>query len=112
MMRKFVLFGTVFCFSVAFGVPAANAATKGNADKGKQLVDSHCTICHNTTTTGTKMGPSLKGLFKKKTMVTGKPVNDKNVLAQIDNGGGGMPAFGDQFTSQQKQDILAYLHTL
>lgn len=111
MMRKLGLFATVFCFSIAFGVPAS-AASKGNAAKGKDLVDSHCTICHNTTTPGTKMGPSLKGLFKQKMLKTGKPVNDKNVLAQINNGGGGMPAFGDQLTSAQKADILAYLHTL
>lgn len=111
MMRKLGLFAAVFCFSIAFGVPAS-AASKGDAAKGKDLVASHCAICHNTTTPGTKMGPSLMGLFKKKTMVNGKPMNDKNVLAQIDNGGGGMPAFGDQLTSQQKADILAYLHTL
>lgn len=112
MMRKIALYTTVFCFSIVFGVPAASAASKGNAAKGKQLADSHCAICHNLTTEGTKMGPSLKGLFKKKKMVNGKEMNDKNVLAQINDGGGGMPAFGDQLTSQQKQDLLAYLHTL
>jgi mono/diheme cytochrome c family protein len=107
-----MIFATVLCFSAAFGAAAASAAEKGDAANGKQIVDSQCSICHNTTTDETKMGPPLKGLFKRKTLKSGKPVNDTNVLAQINNGGNGMPAYGDQLTAQQKADILAYLHTL
>jgi mono/diheme cytochrome c family protein len=112
IMRRFMIFATVLCFSASFGAAAASAADKGDAAKGKQIVDTQCSICHNTTTTETKMGPSLKGLFQRKTLKSGKPVNDKNVLAQINGGGNGMPAYGDQLTSQQKANILAYLHTL
>ncbi len=58
------------------------------------------------------MGPSLKGLFKRKTLQNGKPVNDANVLAQINNGGNGMPAYGDMLSADDKANVLAYLHTL
>jgi mono/diheme cytochrome c family protein len=58
------------------------------------------------------MGPSLKGLFKRKTLQNGKPVSDANVLAQINNGGNGMPAYGDMLSAEDKANLLAYLHTL
>ncbi len=58
------------------------------------------------------MGPSLQGLFKHKTLANGKPVNDANVLTQINDGGNGMPAYGDMLSAQDKADLLAYLHTL
>ena len=58
------------------------------------------------------MGPSLKWLFKHKTMAGGKSVNDANVLAQINNGGNGMPAYADMLSADEKANLLAYLHTL
>ena len=30
-------------------------------------------------------------------------------IAQVTNGGGGMPAFGDQLTKQQISDVAAYV---
>ena len=58
------------------------------------------------------MGPSLKGLFKHKALSNGKPVNDANVLAQINAGGNGMPAYADMLSADDKANLLAYLHTL
>jgi mono/diheme cytochrome c family protein len=112
IMRRFMMFAALTCLLTSAGVSVASAAEKGDPAKGKEIVDTQCSICHNTTTDETKMGPSLKGLFKRKTLKSGKPVNDANVMAQINNGGNGMPAYGDQLTAQQKADILAYLHTL
>jgi mono/diheme cytochrome c family protein len=54
----------------------------------------------------------LKGLFKRAKLQSGKPVNDANVLEQINNGGNGMPAYADMLSAQDKADVLAYLHTL
>ena len=84
---------------------------KGDAAKGKQVFEQ-CSICHNVDSPEKKMGPSLQGLFKKKTLQSGKPVNDANVTAQINNGGNGMPAYGDMLSAGDKADLLAYLHTL
>jgi cytochrome c len=90
---------------------AAPADSKGDAAKGKQAFEQ-CAICHNVDSPEKKMGPSLQGLFKKKALQSGKPVNDANVTAQINNGGNGMPAYGDMLSAQDKADLLAYLHTL
>jgi cytochrome c2 len=87
------------------------AQSKGDPAKGKELFEQ-CSVCHNVDTDEKKMGPSLKGLFKRAKMVSGKPVTDENVLQQINNGGNGMPAYADMLSAQDKADILAYLHTL
>lgn len=113
-MRRHLLIsaGSVVLFaSLAVGLTAGQKPTKGDAAKGKDDFEQ-CAVCHNVDTDETKMGPSLKGLFQRKTLKNGKPVNDENVLAQINNGGNGMPAYADMLSADQKADILAYLHTL
>jgi cytochrome c2 len=96
---------------VGAGATCVQAAPKADPAKGKELFEQ-CSVCHNTDTDEKKMGPSLKGLFKRKTLQSGKPVNDDNVMAQINNGGNGMPAYADMLSADDKANILAYLHTL
>jgi cytochrome c len=90
---------------------AGKAAAAGDAAKGKEAFEQ-CAICHNVDNDEKKMGPSLKGLFKRKTLASGKAVNDANVLAQINAGGNGMPAYADMLSADDKANIMAYLHTL
>lgn len=101
----------LICSSLAIGVAAAQKPGKGDAAKGKETFEQ-CAVCHNVDTDEKKMGPSLKGLFKRKTMVTGKPMNDANVLGQINAGGNGMPAYADMLSADEKANLLAYLHSL
>lgn len=96
-------------FSLTAGSKAG--ADKGDPAKGKETFEQ-CAICHNVDTDEKKMGPSLKGLFKHKTLASGKPVTDENVLAQINAGGNGMPAYSDMLSAEEKANVLAYLHTL
>jgi cytochrome c len=100
---------TCMTFNLAAGSKAG--ADKGDAAKGKETFEQ-CAICHNVDTDEKKMGPSLKGLYKKKTLQNGKPVNDANVQAQINAGGNGMPAYSDMLSTDEKANILAYLHSL
>ena len=105
-------FAITSCIAVcAFIGVGASAGQKGDAAKGKEGFDQ-CAVCHNVDSPEKKMGPSLQGLFKRKTLQNGKPVNDANVLAQINNGGNGMPAYADMLSADDKANILAYLHTL
>ncbi len=100
-----IVFATLaLSFSIA-------AAQKGDVAKGKDAFEQ-CAICHNVDNDEKKMGPSLKGLFKRSKLASGKPVNDANVLAQINAGGNGMPAYADMLSADDKANILAYLHTL
>jgi Cytochrome c. len=85
----------------------------GNAAIGKQLFAETCAPCHSATSKTANIGPGLQGLFKAKKMpATNRPVSVAVVKAQIQKGGGGMPAFGSKYTAQQLDDLIAYLRTL
>ncbi len=53
-------------------------------------------------TTEVKMGPGLKGLFKRAKMTSGEPMSEANVLIQINEGGNGMPATGTSFPTRRR----------
>ncbi len=92
---------------------AQSGGGKGDPAKGKEIFENNqCAMCHSVDTDEKKVGPSLKGLFKKKTLSTGKPANDANVMGQINNGGGGMPGYQDSLSADDKANLLAYLHKL
>jgi cytochrome c2 len=87
------------------------AAATGNAEKGKEVFEQ-CSACHNVENDEKKMGPSLKGLYKRDKLKNGKKVTDSTVKAMIDAGGNGMPAYADMLSDQEKADVIAYLHTI
>jgi mono/diheme cytochrome c family protein len=87
------------------------SAPKGDAAKGK-VVFEQCAVCHNADSDEKKMGPGLKGLFKKDKLVNGKKPSDATVLAKINEGGNGMPAYKDVLSDQEKTDLIEYLKTL
>jgi mono/diheme cytochrome c family protein len=95
----------------ALAIPASVYA-QGDAAKGKEVFDQNCAVCHNADSTEKKMGPGLKGLFKKDKLSNGKPVNDANVTAQINEGGNGMPSYKDTLSADEKTNLLAYLKSL
>jgi cytochrome c2 len=86
-------------------------AKKPDAAKGKEVFEQ-CSVCHNADSTEKKMGPGLKGLFAKDKMVNGKKPTEANVLAKINEGGNGMPAYKEMLSADEKADLLAYLKTL
>ena len=118
MKRLLTIAGTAICCvtlaaSLSAAGPQKNGSSngKGDAAKGKETFEQ-CAICHNVDSPEKKMGPSLQGLFKRKTLTNGKPVNDANVLAQINNGGNGMPVFRDLLTQDEKEALVKYVLTL
>lgn len=92
-------------------VMPAHAAPAGNAEKGKEVFEQ-CGACHNADTDEKKMGPALKGLYSKAKLKNGKKVTDANVLAIINAGGNGMPAYADMLSDEEKANVIAYLHTI
>jgi cytochrome c len=102
----------LFCASLLTGTAGGQSKSgAGDAAKGKEVFDQ-CSVCHNVDTDEKKMGPSLKGLFKRSKLMNGKPVNEANVLEQINNGGNGMPAYADILSADDKANVIAYLKTL
>lgn len=79
--------------------------------KGKEVFEQ-CSVCHNPDSDEKKMGPGLKGLFKKEKMMNGKKPTEENVRAIINNGGNGMPGYEDLLTAEERDHLIAYLKTL
>jgi cytochrome c len=109
MMRK----SLTLLFTGAIALAGSSLyAQKGDAAKGKEVFEQ-CSVCHNSDSTEVKMGPGLKGVFKKDKMTsTGKPVTEANILTKINEGGNGMPAYKDILSDAEKANVIAYLKTL
>src|SRR5215471_9238249 len=99
------------CVALAGASKVLISAGKGDAAKGKAVFEQ-CAVCHNADSDEKKMGPGLKGLFKKDKMANGKKPTEAAVRAQVDDGGQGMPAYKDMLSDQEKDDLIAYLKTL
>jgi mono/diheme cytochrome c family protein len=97
--------------SAACGASAQKDSKAGDPAKGK-VVFQQCSMCHNPNSAEKKIGPGLKGLYRRAKLANGKKPTDENVLAQINQGGAGMPAYGNMLSAQEKQDLRAYLKTL
>jgi cytochrome c2 len=100
-----------FCLTLAVGPKAVLSAGKGDAAKGKEVFEQ-CGVCHNADSEEKKMGPGLKGLFQKEKLTNGKKPTEANIRTRVDEGGGGMPAYKDMLSDQEKDDLIAYLKTL
>lgn len=101
----------MICLALAAAPLALRAASKGDPTKGKDVFQQ-CSICHNADSDQKKMGPGLKGLFKKDKLTNGKKPTEANIRTQIDDGGEGMPAYKDMLSDKEKNDVIAYLKTL
>jgi len=109
-MRKYIVSSVSAAALFAF-VALAPAQKKGNATKGKEVFEQ-CSTCHNVDTDEKKIGPSLKGLFKRDKLKNGKKVTDENVRDMINKGGNGMPSYADMLSDTERNDVIAYLHTI
>lgn len=101
-------------FSTAMGVLLLGGMSLKAADaaKGKEVFEQ-CSVCHNADSDEKKMGPGLKGLFKKATLADGKTkVTEKSVQAKVDQGGNGMPGYEEMLSKDEKTNLLAFLKTL
>jgi len=79
---------------------------------GRRVYDVRCAECHYAYSSRNLRGPSMHGLYQKKFMTSGIPVNDERVMEIILLGRAKMPGFQQKLTAQQLQDLIAYLHTL
>src|ERR1700747_1254048 len=92
----------VVCATLAAGSATLFAA--GDAAKGKAVFEQ-CGVCHNADSTEKKMGPGLKGLFKKDKMSNDKKPTEANVRAKVDEGGNGMPSYKEMLSDEEKNDL-------
>jgi mono/diheme cytochrome c family protein len=80
---------------------------------GRKIYDQYCDRCHEPYSSSSKQGPPLKGIFAKSYMpMSGLPANNDRMAEIIRTGRAKMPGFGQALSSQQIDDLIAYMHTL
>ncbi|HEY3542268.1 MAG TPA: PQQ-binding-like beta-propeller repeat protein [Gaiellaceae bacterium] len=78
-----------------------HTGTSGDAAAGKEVFATNCVSCHGASGHGGNGGPDLTQIPNAKNM--------NKVVAQVTNGGGGMPAFKGQLTPKQITDVATYV---
>ena len=94
--------GTVTTPTVTYPITPA-FKLHGDATKGKPIFTQNCGSCHTLADAGTSgtVGPNLDS----------KKPDYRHATAQVTNGGGAMPAFKSQLSTQQIADVAAYVVT-
>src|ERR1700683_1450630 len=93
-------------------VKAVVPASGADAAAGRKVFAEQCDACHFANSAEKKVGPGLKGIYKRGKFATGKPVNDDEMRVWIQNGGKDMPAFKDNITAAELREVIGYLHTI
>lgn len=110
MKKTLTILGATLA-TAAMLTAAPQDAKAGDVAKGKETFEQ-CGACHNTDTDEKKMGPSLKGLYKKAKLTNGKKPTDATVKEVINKGGNGMPPYEELLSDDEKNNLVAYLKTL
>lgn len=80
--------------------------------EGRHLYNAGCAHCHEENDLHLKkVPPNLHGLFNHQTLPDGAPATDAAVEHLLLTGKGMMPSFAYQMTQEQRNALLAYLHT-
>ena len=110
-MFRLLCTGAIVVAVMGSAVQAQDNKDRASVSRGKEVF-GQCSGCHSAETDEKKVGPSLKGLFQRAKLRNGKAVTEKSVLARIEQGGDGMPAFSDLLSDKEKIDLISYLKML
>ena len=111
MIWKMALIALVTVLEVRFALAQAKGRRNKSMSDGQRLFQ-HCSGCHSAETGEKKVGPSLKGLFKKRYLLNGTPVTEQNIRFKIKNGGDGMPSYEQILLAKEVDQVIAYLRGL
>jgi mono/diheme cytochrome c family protein len=102
--------GLAGCRSVPPPMPLSQL--NAQQQRGHEIFQTRCAVCHYDRQSGPLHGPSLLGLFKKPALPSGAAATEERVTATVLHGRNQMPAMGAQMEPGDMDDLLAYLHTL
>ena len=80
--------------------------------RGKIVYRRRCEICHFSESEALKVGPGLKGIYKRGKYANGGKVDDASMEKWILDGGKNMPPFKGVIDPAQISDLIDYLKTL
>jgi mono/diheme cytochrome c family protein len=90
----------------------AELALNNQQSSGRRVFERDCAACHSAYSSSGSKGPSLKNIFRKKFLPSGLPATDRFVEQTIVGGRNMMPPMGEAITTEELDDLMAYLHTL
>ncbi len=88
-------------------------ATKASIEKGKEIYEKKCALCHGVK--GDGKGPTSAGLNPEPTNFRdshGEKMTDGEHFWKITKGRGGMPSFAKDLTEQERWHVINYINTL
>jgi alcohol dehydrogenase (cytochrome c) len=80
---------------------AGGGGATADAAAGKEVFSEECSVCHGATGHGGNGGPDLRTMPLAKTQAGAEK--------QVTDGGGGMPAFKGQLSSEEISNVAAYV---
>ena len=107
-MIRAILFCVAFSALRPYVAHLQGRNSGASAPKPKDVIQQ-CSGCHSLDTNEKKVGPSLKGLFKRSKLANGKPATETNIRLVIRQGGDGMPAFDRILSSDELERLVAFL---
>jgi mono/diheme cytochrome c family protein len=112
-MNRIAQYAIFFASLSAFVLLNTACSPSASSQRGQELFDLHCALCHEGPTPDLKkQPPRLENLFAAKQLPSGVPATDAQVRKTIVEGLGTMPAFDKRLNEQELNDLVAYLHTL
>ncbi len=87
-------------------------ATKASIQKGKEIYEKKCVLCHGVE--GDGKGPASTGLNPKPTNFRdshGEKMSDGEQFWKITTGRGGMPSFAKDLTEEERWHVINYINT-
>jgi mono/diheme cytochrome c family protein len=83
------------------GAGGGQGTAKPDVAAGQQVFADNCSVCHGASGHGGNGGPDLTSIPTAKQLAV--------VVKQVENGGGGMPAFKGTLSQQDIQNVSAYV---
>jgi mono/diheme cytochrome c family protein len=91
----------------------SSSASSAAAERGKEVFEKKCSVCHYADSDAKKIGPGLKGIGKRGTFtVNNNKVTDESLKTWIENGDTMMPPFKEVLEPAQIKDVVAYVKSL
>jgi len=94
----------------------SSSSSNDPVKRGETAYFAHCVVCHSPDTEESPNGPTMKAYFRRPPtkLADGRlfPRTDDAVRELIEKGTSNMPPLSKGMTTQEIEDILAYLHTL
>lgn len=92
----------------------ANRTESSGQSKGEALFEEKgCLNCHYANTTEDKIGPGLKGLMDRETLLeSGWEATRENVKKQLLEPYDNMPSYEGRLSEKEMQVLLDYIETL